>query len=442
MITRIEAYNYRCFENLAVDLAGFHVLAGANGSGKSTLLDIPLLLAELLGAERIEDAFLRPSTRTGRPPRAQSLSEPAHRGRDGGFGFAMEARLPAEITELLAEATRNPRLPLPTHLRYELHLAPVEGGRGVEIAGEYLVLFPEEHPVRPVSGERAFEDPDETVTTGRGGSRRVRWAWEENWRPVIARTGGPVARFTSETGGQPPLTWQSPHSRLALDTVPFDEAQFPVALWFRSLLKEGTLAYAPDWAALRQAAPPAGRNPQLDPVGRNTPWLALRLKGEDKELYDAWVDLVRIALPQVQAIDVVERPDDHHAYFRVTYAGGHEVTSSGLSDGTLRVFALTLIAFMPDPPALLVTEEPENGIYPQAIEIVTQALQAVRDCQVLVATQSPLVLANVELPDVLATRVDYATGAVTVVRGDRHPRLADWRGDLDLGTLFATGVFE
>ncbi len=97
---------------------------------------------------------------------------------------------------------------------------------------------------------------------------------------------------------------------------------------------------------------------------------------------------------------------------------------------------------MPDPPALLVTEEPENGIYPQAIEIVMQALQAVRDCQVLVATQSPLVLANVELPDVLATRVDHETGAVTVVRGDLHPRLADWRGDLDLGTLFATGVFE
>ncbi|MGW7213589.1 methylation-associated defense system AAA family ATPase MAD3 [Streptomyces collinus] len=442
MITRIEAYGYRCFENLAVDLSGFHVLAGANGSGKSTLLDIPVLLAELLGAERIEDAFLRPSARTGRPPRAQSLTEPVHRGRDTGFGFAVEARLPDEVTEVLAEATRNPRLPLPTHLRYELHLTPVDHGRGIEIAAEYLVLFPEGHPVRPIPGERAFDDPDEKIVTGRGRSHRVRWAWDESWRPVIARTGGRVSRFTSESGGQPPLTWQSPHSRLALDTVPFDEGHFPAALWFRGLLREGTLSYAPDWAALRQAAPPAGRTPQLDPVGRNTPWLALRLKYEDKELYDAWVDLVRIALPQVREIDVVEREDDRHAYFRVTYAGGHQVTSSGLSDGTLRVFALTLPAFMPDPPALLVTEEPENGIYPQAIEIVMQALQAVRDCQVLVATQSPLVLANVELPDVLATRVDHDTGAVTVVRGDLHPRLADWRGDLDLGTLFATGVFE
>ncbi|MGW1780445.1 methylation-associated defense system AAA family ATPase MAD3 [Streptomyces sp. NPDC002143] len=442
MITRIEAYNYRCFENLAVDLSGFHVLAGANGSGKSTLLDIPVLLGELMRAERIEDAFLQPSPRTGRPPRAQSLAEPAHRGRPGGFGFALEAGLPTEVTEVIAEATRDPRLPLPTHLRYELHLAPLDEGRGIAIAGEYLVLFPEDHPVRPVPGERAFEDPDEKKVTGRGGSRRVRWVWEEEWRPVIARTGGPVARFTSEIGGQPPLSWQSPQSRLALDTVPFDEAQFPAALWFRGLLREGTLAYSPDWAALRQAAQPAGRTPRLDAGGRNTPWLALRLQREDKELYDAWVDLVRIALPQIEEIDVAERADDLHAYFRVTYAGGHQVTSSGLSDGTLRVFALTLLAFAPDPPALLVTEEPENGIYPQAIQIVMQALQAVRDSQVLVATQSPLVLANVELSEVLATRVDHDTGAVTVVRGDRHPRLADWRGDLDLGTLFATGVFE
>lgn len=74
-----------------------------------------------------------------------------------------------------------------------------------------------------------------------------------------------------------------------------------------------------------------------------------------------------------------------------------------------------------------------------------QALRNVRGSQVLVATQSPLVLAQVGLAEVLATRMDPSTGAVTVVRGDQHPRMADWHAgldDLDLGTLFATGVFE
>ncbi|MYT21755.1 AAA family ATPase [Streptomyces sp. SID7760] len=446
MITRIEAYNYRCFENLAIDLSRFHVLAGANGSGKSTLLDIPVLLGELLTARQIVDAFLDPSPTTGRPPRALSLMELTHRGRGGAFGFAIEARLPDEVADLIAESTRDPRFPAPTHLRYELHLAPVDSGLGLEIVGEYLVLFHEDTPVRPIPGQQAFGDPDEVRDTGRGKSRRVQPVWLEHWRPVIARTRGPVVRFTPEAGRQgQQLKLRSQHSNLALDTVPFDDTQFPAALWFRSMLWDGTALYAPEWSALRQAAPPAGREPKLDTQGRNIPWLALQLKREDPALYDAWVDLVQLALPQVEAVEVTEREEDRHAYFRVTYSGGYKVTSSGLSDGTLRVLALTLVPYLPRTPALLVTEEPENGIYPQAIEVVMQSLRTVRGSQVLVATQSPLVLAQVSLADVLATRMDPATGAVTVVRGDQHPRMADWHADLDeldLGTLFATGVFE
>ncbi|KOG33539.1 methylation-associated defense system AAA family ATPase MAD3 [Streptomyces resistomycificus] len=446
MITRIEAYNYRCFEDLAVDLSRFHVLAGANGSGKSTLLDIPVLLGELLTSRRIEDAFLDLSPATGRPPRALSLMELAHRGRDGGFGFAMEARLPGPVADVIAESSRDPRFPAPTHLRYELHLEPVDGGRGLEIAGEYLVLFHEETPVRPIPEVKALGDPDEATVTGRGRNQRINPQWHEPWRPVIARTRGPVVRFTPEAGRQgQQLNFRSQQSNLALATVPFDDTQFPAALWFQDLLRNGAILYAPEWSALRQAAPPAGREPRLDTQGLNAPWLASQLQRDDPARYGAWVDLVQLALPQVEAVEVVEREEDRHAYFRVTYGGGYQVTSSGLSDGTLRVLAFTLLPYLTRTPALLVTEEPENGIYPQAIEIVMQALRTVRGSQVLVASQSPLVLAQADLADVLATRMDPETGAVTVVRGDHHPRMADWRAgldDLDLGTLFATGVFE
>jgi len=29
-----------------------------------------------------------------------------------------------------------------------------------------------------------------------------------------------------------------------------------------------------------------------------------------------------------------------------------------------------------------------------------------------------------------------------VIPGDQHPRLVNWKGAIDLGSLFATGVFE
>ena len=41
-----------------------------------------------------------------------------------------------------------------------------------------------------------------------------------------------------------------------------------------------------------------------------------------------------------------EREEDHYAYFSVEYEGGYRVTSSGLSDGTLRILAMTMIPFL------------------------------------------------------------------------------------------------
>lgn len=57
------------------------------------------------------------------------------------------------------------------------------------------------------------------------------------------------------------------------------------------------------------------------------------------------------------------------------------------------------------------------------------------------STHSPLVLAQTQLADVLAARLDNE-GAVTVVAGNEHPRLRDWKGSLDIGTLFAAGVLS
>jgi hypothetical protein len=50
-------------------------------------------------------------------------------------------------------------------------------------------------------------------------------------------------------------------------------------------------------------------------------------------------------------------------------------------------------------------------------------------------------MANTRLEDVLAARLKD-DGSADVVPGDEHPRLRDWRGSLDIGTLFAAGVLS
>ncbi len=430
MITRIEASNYRCFARLSVDVDRYQVLAGANGSGKTTLLDIPLLLGDLLRAQRIADAFLR-SDRSGRAPRATNFTELMYNGRGTDLVFAVQSQLPAAIqTTLSSGSAATTRRPPPTHLRYELRLEVFN--RTLEVAEEYLFLFAED------------DDPPKPGIPLQGSAAGGRKVPGSKWWPIITRRLGARTELAAETTTRGPRLpdLRIEKVQLALASVPADDSLFPAARWFIGLLRGRAVCYDPDWTALRLPAPP-GDPLEVIPDGRNTPWLAQAMREDDPASFRLWVDHMRTALPQLLDIDVREREEDHHAYFVLDYAGGHRVTSSGLSDGTVRILALSVLPYLPAEvlPQLLVTEEPENGIHPQAIATVLASLSSIRHSQVWISTHSPVVLAGTELSDVLATRL-HDDGSADVIRGDRHPRLQDWRGSIDLGSLFASGVLS
>ncbi len=109
------------------------------------------------------------------------------------------------------------------------------------------------------------------------------------------------------------------------------------------------------------------------------------------------------------------------------------------SDGTLRLLALTLPAYLGDFRGIYLIEEPEDGIHPRAVETMFQSLSSVYDAQVLTATHSPVILSMAHPCTVLcfAKTEDEATD---IVLGSEHPALRDWHGESNLGVLFAAGV--
>ncbi|GMU64622.1 MAG: hypothetical protein AMXMBFR36_08960 [Acidobacteriota bacterium] len=424
MITRIEVTNYRCFSQLDIDLGSLGVLIGPNGAGKSTLLDVPVLLGDLLATDNISTAFLKATQPRG--PRAGSLTELIHKGRGDWFILSLEAELPNRVVRDLLEAATNAvkqdEARWPKFLRYELRLQ-VFGGRALQVQNEYLFTFSESQP--PPRNQARLH--------GEINPRR-------DWDFSIRREYGGEAELRVETKLRSSLRKSTlDASLLALPKVRFEGREaFPAAHWLLDQLTEATVLFNPDWSDLRVASPP-GLSDRLAPDGRNMPWLALALRQQAPANFEAWKEHVSIALPQIAEIDVVEREEDHHAYFRVRYRGGHEVTSSGLSDGTLRVMALTLLSYVQPQPGLLMVEEPENGIHPQAIEAVLDSFTGQLDSQVLLASHSPVVVANVALENLLVARIE-ADGSASIVPGSKHPRLAEWKGNLDLGSLFAAGV--
>ncbi|MER2540230.1 MAG: AAA family ATPase [Azonexus sp.] len=450
MITRLEATRYRCFERLGIDVGDFRVLVGANGSGKTTLLDLPVLLGDLLRANNIAAPFM--DRRPEQPPRAGSLNELVFAGRGSDFSMAVEARLPEIVQTKLVEgmfarmskkqkekyvsALDVERDRWPTHIRYELGLR-ISSERELHVVNEYLFVFPETY------------GPDRR----QGGFHGVSAGANKYWRLILQREFGYEAEFTPEvssSGSKARIAKAAlPATLLAMPRVLFEsEAEYPAARWLHSLLTTEAVFLEPDWSAMRQASAP-GQPKIITANGRNIPWLALDLKREGapdndsadyrSERYGDWIAHVQTALPQVTDIEVREREDDHHAYFVVSYRGDFKVPSPGLSDGTLRILTLTLLPYLSKQPALLVTEEPENGIHPRAIEAVLQSLSSLYDSQVWVSSHSPVVLARAKLDQLLCARLADA-GGVEMVAGTDHPRLQEWRGGIDLGSLFAAGV--
>lgn len=138
----------------------------------------------------------------------------------------------------------------------------------------------------------------------------------------------------------------------------------------------------------------------------------------------------------------MERGEDRHRYLTVMYTNEAVVPSWLVSDGTLRLLALTIPAYLKDVPSTFLIEEPENGIHPRAIETVLQSLSSIYRSQVFVATHSPIALNMLEPKQVLCFAKD-PEGAADIVAGHQHPALKDWRrGEPDLGVLFASGILS
>jgi predicted ATPase len=163
------------------------------------------------------------------------------------------------------------------------------------------------------------------------------------------------------------------------------------------------------------------------------------LRNEYPDRFKWWIGHLQTVLEDLEDIEVKERPEDRSQYLMIRYRHQLSVPAWILSDGTLRLLALTLIAYLPPNERVFLIEEPENGIHPRAIEAVFQALSSVYEGQVFLATHSPLFMALAKPEDLLVFG-KTESGATDIVRGSDHPALQDWRAQQPLDVLFAAGV--
>ncbi len=419
MISRIEALNYKCLNYVSRRLLPFHVLVGPNASGKSTFLDVVAFLGELLrdGPER---AVLN---------RAKSLNELIWKQEANEFQLAVELRLPKELKTKVQKGGDGY-----THCRYEVSISVDQQEGGIRPVGENFFLmrdsdqaskliqpslFPGEHlPPNTIVLEKHARTP-----SGR--------------KKVISLTKAGKAHFFSET-----TEWNFPMSpgpqKAALALVPAEEERFPISTWARKVLEEGVQVLALNSRAMREPCSPTAPR-VFQPDGSNLPLVLRELRNKFPSKYDNWLGHVQTVLSDLVGFEVMERPEDRHLYLLATYDSGVKAPSWLISDGTLRLLALTLLAYLPQADRIYLIEEPENGIHPRAMEAVFQSLCSVYEGQVLLATHSALIL-GLARPEQLLCFAQMPSGATDIVSGKDHPKLRDWKGQVNLGVLYASGV--
>lgn len=181
-------------------------------------------------------------------------------------------------------------------------------------------------------------------------------------------------------------------------------------------------------------------NPRLMHDGGNASAFLFWLKSSENTypFYERIIKFIRMAYPQFH--DFVLDPD-RNQYNRLDFkdtAGpdGYVLSPFQLSDGTLRFTCLATLLLQPKEtiPNVIVLDEPELGLHPTAISLLANMIfTAVENCQVILATQSPLLL---DYFDIGQIRTIERKGKETVVNQPNAEELSEWLKEYSPGEIW------
>jgi predicted ATPase len=418
MLTRIEVLNYRSLRYINQTLLPLQVLIGPNASGKSTFLDAITFIAGILTQPSVADVVRE---------RTANLADLTWMRESDWFELAVEVDIPPEI--------RRGQIQYP-RLRYEMRVGIEEETHEIALLAETLWFLPATSVSNGLPKQSrlfpalSWDEVPERIT------RAQKKQSPAGWRKIVSKIDQGNDYFRSEVTDWNNMFRLGP-KRSALANLPEDESRFPVSTWFKRYIAESVQRIMLNSEALRRPSPPQSPRSFL-PDGSNLPWVIYELEQHDSERLQAWIEHIQTALPDIRGVRTIERPEDRHRYLVIDYDTGLAAPSWVVSDGTLRMLALTLLAYL-DIEGIYLIEEPENGIYPRVVETVFQSLSSVYNAQILLATHSPVIL-SLSNPGQLLCFARTSDGETDIIRGDQHPKLMEWRGEVSLSTLFASGV--
>ncbi len=167
-----------------------------------------------------------------------------------------------------------------------------------------------------------------------------------------------------------------------------------------------------------------------------------RLKRRRFDKYEQVIKVVRLAIPFFDDFDLAPeeiRPDEYLIQLTWRQIGSdYPLLPSQLSDGSIHFICLVTALLQPAPPSTIVIDEPEIGLHPYAIHLLGSLLRsASQRMQVIVATQSSLLLDEFDVDDLIAVELE---NGVSVFKRLEEENFQEWLKDFSVGELWHKDV--
>jgi len=216
---------------------------------------------------------------------------------------------------------------------------------------------------------------------------------------LLTRTGRSAEVLNRKSGQREQESYRVLASIISTFHPSRDRASYPELLRFREWVER--LRYFLLWDPKVLRSPDRGKHEELGPSGEHlAPFLAL-LKQRHPQKFARLLARVRRLFPHVSDISVSGGKAWGWRTVRLHERDGKKqvvFNSQQMSDGVLRLLAVTSLLYQERSPPLIMFEEPEDGIHPQLIRELVQILRELtlrkppNRSQVVFTTHSPYVL--------------------------------------------------
>ena len=150
--------------------------------------------------------------------------------------------------------------------------------------------------------------------------------------------------------------------------------------------------------------------------GENLAPILYWLRENDPKRYDLICKQISRILPAFDRFDLENRSGKVALLWRNKHLSDKILSAHLTSDGSLRLFALVTLLNLPKEmlPDIVLLDEPELGLHPAGIALIGRMIRSLSQAkQVIVATQSPLLVDAFQIDEIIVAECDGAKSTLT-----------------------------